>query len=755
MIKVIQWRQALQVLAVISLCGPASRVPAADAESSATAATELAEIVVTAQRREEQVNRTAVTIDAFNGAELKDAGAATVRDMAFYTPSLSIKMPLGENSYPEISLRGMSADNFDESSPQVVGVYVDGIYMTSAAMLAFPLLDQERVEVLKGPQGTLYGRNTTAGAINFISREPTFTPEGYVDVGYGSYDRVDFEGAAGGPLTDVLAGRIAAKVTRQFSGPQVQNSPDANSGQVNAGAARASLLFKPDDQLRILWNLHAARDYSETWPFSQVAALIPQGQPGAGQLCPQFLAGNIAAANRDCADVSGYHKTSGDPFNNPLSYYGRHHDYSFGSMLQADWDVNDVMRLTSVTGYDRLNRNEGLDEGASTAVLINTIRGANINQLSEEVRLASTTNGPLSWILGAYGSVDSLLGSPIFVSNFRDWFGASVADYSSLRTKTWAVFGQSEYALSDRLSFVGGVRETGVLRTFHYSEQSAPTGGGFSTGFAGSSHLDQSSWSGKIGVNYRPAEDALLYASIARGFDAGTFNSYFLTNDAALEPTRPETVTTFEIGVKDRVLPGLQVNAAMFYSDWKDIILTEIENRAGVNAPYLTNGKGATIAGGELEAFWVPITSLQITLGGSYVYQSLKDLYEQNLFGQTVNLKGGRLANSPEFQFNGSLRYNINVARDYRLVPQFDVKWEARAQRDLLDTQALISPAHLLVNGRIALENTPGKWSVAVWVHNLTDKVYVTEAYQVVAAGMAGVVYNMPRTAGVTLEKKF
>lgn len=741
---------AASVLSVTPVAQAADAVAA-----TADASIELSEIVVTAERREEQANKTPVTIDAFSGEQLKDAGAATVRDMAFYTPSLSIKMPLGENSYPEISLRGMSADNFDESSPQVVGAYVDGIYMTSAAMLAFPLLDQERVEVLKGPQGTLYGRNTTAGAINFISRDPTFTENGYINVGYGSYDRVEFEGAEGGPITDTLAGRVALNVTRQFAGPQVQNSPDANTGQVNVAAARASLLFEPSDQLQIHFSAHGARDYSQTWPFSQVAALIPKGQSGAGQLCPQFLAGDIAAANANCVDFAGYHNTSGDPYNNPLSFYGKHHDYSYGSVLQVDWHVNGAMKLTSLTGYDRLQRREGLDEGASRFILIDTIRAADIQQLSEELRLASTAGGPLSWIVGAYGSTDTLQGTPIFVSNFQDWFGASVADYSTLRTTTWAVFGQGDYSITDKIAVVGGLRETGVERSFLYHEESAPTGGSFSTVFAGRSKLDQNNWSGKIGLNYTPTDDALLYASVARGFDAGTFNSYFLTNTSALEPTRPETVTTYEIGVKDRVLPGLQVNAAAFYNNWDDIILTEVEDRAGVNAPYLTNGKGATIAGGELELFWVPVANLNISLGGSYVYESLKDLYEQNLFGQIVNLKGGRLANSPEFQFNGSVKYSLSVGPHYRVTPQFDLKWEDSAQRDLLDTKALVSPAHLLANGRIALENTASSWTLAVWVHNLTDKVYVNEAYQVVAAGMAGVVYNMPRTAGVTLEKKF
>ncbi len=305
-----------RLLACGSLLLCAAHAVAAD-DTAAAGDSALQEIIVTSQHRPEPISTVGITIDAFNGDQLREGGATTVRDLAFYVPSLMIKLPQGENSYPEISLRGMSADNFDESSPQVVGVYVDGVYQSSPPLLGFQMFDQQRVEVLKGPQGTLYGRNTTAGAINFISNPASFESGGYLEGDYGNYDYTKLEGAYGGAITDVLAGRIAAKVVREFSGPQTDPTGGDDRGRTNTTAVRGSLLFKPSDDFEVSFNGHVGLDRSDSWPYVQVAALIPKGQPNAGQLCPQFLAGNIAAANANCVDFAGLHNNTGNPYDNP------------------------------------------------------------------------------------------------------------------------------------------------------------------------------------------------------------------------------------------------------------------------------------------------------------------------------------------------------------------------------------------------------------------------------------------------------
>ncbi|MCW6529961.1 TonB-dependent receptor [Sphingomonas sp. MMSM20] len=734
---------------------PAVATPADPASPQAKAGTvEGGDIVVTAQHREERLDKVGITIDAFDGNRLREEGATSVRDLTMYTPNLAVHLPFGENSYPSITLRGMSADNFNESAPQTTGVYVDGIYQSSSPMLAFQMFDQERVEVLKGPQGTLYGRNTTAGAVNFISRQPNFTPNGYAQIDFGRYNYLNVEAAIGGPLVgDTLAGRIATKVVRQWDGPQTDRSGGDHYGQIRTAFFRGSLLFTDNDGLRITVTGHGGVDRSDTWPFTSVAALVPAGQPNAGQICPQFLAGDIAGANANCVDVSGYHKQTKSVYDNPRSLYGRHDNSTYGVVGQIDYSFGAV-RLTSVTGYDHLKRREGLDEDGGANVVTDTIRGSTVDQFSQELRLASDDDGAaLTWIAGAYYSWDRLTGNPIFSSDFRDWFGGAVADYSKLSTRTGAIFGQLDYRLTPTLKLTGGLRQTWVGRDFTYRSVFTPTGGTGATTFAGSNKLNQSDWSGRIALDYTPSDQVLIYANISRGFDAGTFNSYFLGSQAALQPTRQERVTAYELGIKASVAPGVRIEAAAFYNRWTDIIVTAIENRTGVNAPYLTNGKGADIAGGELKLALRPVRRLSIDAGASYTYQKLDTLRQQNLFGTIVDLAGGRLANSPEWTLNGSARYAAPVGR-YTVTPSIDVKYESRSQRDLLNTKILQTPPHALLNARLMIEDGAG-WQGSLWVRNLTDIRYVAEAYQVVSGGYAGLVYNLPRTYGISLSRSF
>ncbi|MBQ4856373.1 TonB-dependent receptor [Rhodanobacter sp. B2A1Ga4] len=711
---------------------------------------ELQAVTVTAEHRAVSINDTGITIDAFVGSDLREMGATKLTDIARYSPGINMHGPFGENGYPEITIRGMNADNFTELSPQSVGVYADGVYLSSPPLLGLRMFDLDRVEVLKGPQGTLYGRNTIGGAMNLISVRPTFYPDGYFTVDYGSYQYAAAEGAIGGPLSDKVAYRLSTRLVRQWSGPFSNSADGTKTGQLRQAYWRAQVLWNPTDALSVLVNFHGGTDRSDTWPFSQVAALVPPGQANAGQICPAFLAGNIGLANAQCVDVSGYHNTSNDPYRNPLSLHGRNHDKSAGFSTEINWDL-DAVKLTSVTGYDWMTRRAGYDEDAGPNNIIDTVRGSDINQFSEELRLASNTKERLNWMTGLYYSHDRLSGNPIFVSDFTRWFGASIADYSTLRTSTWGAFGQIDYALTDELKLTAGLRDSGVRRQYDYREIFTPNGGAALTSFAGTSRMDQSQLSGKLGLDYKPNKNLLLYANVSRGFNAGTYSAYFISNPQSLEPTKSETAVTYEGGFKLTALQKrVQLNGAIYYNDWKGIQLTAVENRTGVNAPYLTNGKGADIYGGELELIARPTPFWDVTLGGAYLHTELRDLFVQDLFGNIVNIKGRPLANSPTRQFNASTRYRWDISGDYQLVPQMDVKWEDTIYRDLLGTRALISPPHMTANASVTLDNGPGKWHVQLWVHNLTDRRYVTEAYQVVSAGIAGLDWSMPRTFGVS-----
>lgn len=730
-----------------ALAQEASSTPAREKNT-----TQLEAVTVTAEHRAASINDVPITMDALDGKDLRTKGVTKINDLARYSPALNVHGPFGDNGYPEITLRGMNADNFSEISSQSVAVYVDDVYQSTAPLLGTQMFDLDRVEILKGPQGTLYGRNSIGGALNIHAAAPTFYPDGYFRIEAGNYQHFGFEGAYGAPINDALAYRVSTKLVRQWDGPFTNAQTGKDRGQLRQAYARGQLLYAPDDSLSILANIHIGIDHSDTWPYSQVAALVPDGQANAGSLCPAFLAGDIAAANSQCVDTNGYHSGTKGKNGNALSLYGRNDNKSYGGSLKIDADVGRA-RLTSVTGYEWMRTQAGYDEDSSPAPLIDTTRSSKVSQVSEELRLASQSEGPLQWMAGIYGSYDHVSGDPIFISNQAAWYAGSTADYSDLKTTTWGIFGQTDYALTERLKLTVGARYSGIGRDYRYKELWI-TDDSTSTTFAGNNTMHQSDWSGKIGLSYKATPGTMVYGNISRGFNAGTYSAYYLTSPQSLQPTDAETVIAYELGFKSTLFDRrLQLNGAVFYNDWDNIQVSAVENRSGIEASYLVNGKGADIYGAELEAIAKPSSNWNLNLGVAYLHSELRDLYVQDLEGNTVNINGRPLANSPEWQVNAAASYDKALQNNYRLTPQLDLKWEDTIYRDLLGTRVLRSAPHVIANASLTLANDVSGWDVQAWVHNLADKRYVTEAYQVVSAGMAGLAWNMPRTFGVTFTK--
>jgi len=719
-----------------------------DVQDGPASPTQLDTITVTAEHRSAPITEVPIAIDAFDGAEMRRRGATRIADLARYSTGLDIHGPFGENGYPAITLRGMNADNLSELASQSVAVYADNVYLSTAPLLGAQMFDIDRIEVLKGPQGTLYGRNSIGGAMNIHSAAPTFYQDGYARVEAGSYRRFGFEGAYGAPLNDALAYRVASKLVRQLGGPFTAAQTGKDVGKVKFGYVRGQMLYSPDESLSILVNLHGGADRSDTWPFHQVAAWIP----GTRTMCPAFVEGKIDAANTQCVDFTGYRSNSHDHYRANLSLYGHNDNKNYGGSVKVDADVGGA-RLTSVTGYEWMRTSAGYDEDAGPAPVIDTIRASQIWQVSQELRLASNSDGALDWITGVYGSHDRLSGGPIFISDQTDWFGGSTADHSGLKTTTWGVFGQTDYAFTERLKLTAGLRYSDIQRDYRYLEQWI-TPASTATVFQGTSSLHQRNWSGKLGLAYKAAPDTLLYANISRGFNAGTYSAYFITSPQSLQPADAETVTAYEIGFKSTLLDRrLQLNGALFYNDWNDIQISAVENRAGIEASYLINGEGADIYGAEFDAVFKPTRDWNLQLGIAYLDSELRGLNILNLTGDLVNAKGRPLPNSPRWQANGAISHDKDIGA-YRLTTALDSKWEDTIYRDLLGTNMLRSKPHAISNFSLTLADDVRGWEVQGYVRNLTDKHYVTEAYQVVSAGMAGLTWNMPRTFGVSFTKR-
>ena len=716
----------------------------ADIAVAQESAVVLEEIVVTAQKREESLADIGMAVDVVSGDRIREAGAASLIDLGRFSPGLNIQTPFGEFGYPLIAIRGLSTDGFIETLPQSTGVYADGVYVSQPPMQAFRLLDLERMEVLKGPQGTIYGRNTIAGAVNLISKRPTFEPDGYATVGFGRYSRASFEGAYGGPISDNAAGRVAVKYLRQTDSPLTNTNPNVgDGGELDQLMGRGSLLFRPNDDIELLVRVYAGRDNSDVWPW----AAIPAGQDTDGdgvpdQICPEFSRGDVDAAAVNCLArdpfVSGdtFNDTDGDPYAINQNAIGAHAYRSSGISAELNWNLGS-RTFTAVTGWDDFERHDTLDEDAGPTVALDDVRRSDVSQFSQEVRLASNSDAGLQWLAGLYYSTDELEGSPSFDSGGRQ-------DYSTLETDTLAVFGQIEYPLSDDVTLTAGARWTEVERTFDYRTTGIFAAAELQAGV--SSSFSDSDYSARLALDWRVSDNTLVYGSISRGFNAGTFNSQFLATVENTAPTESESLVAYEVGIKSTLADG--------------------------RANFLINADDSTLTGAEAQFRALPVSWLEVSLGVAYIDSEYGKLltsvagagagspFPDNapVFGSTlVDLTGNRIPNSPELSINSSATVELLVNDQWRFIGQLDFLWEDDIPRDLRATPALFSEAHVDVDLRLGLRSADDKWDVALWVRNLTDAQYLTEAYEVLGFGffIAAGNYNYPRTYGIDITRNF
>lgn len=759
-------RKILLVLTAVSI-----QILVADVTIAQDSAAVLEEIVVTAQKREESLADVGIAVDVVSGDRLREAGALSLIEVGRFSPGLNIQTPFGEFGYPLIAIRGVNTDGFIETLPQSTGVYADGVYVSQPPMQAFRLLDLERMEVLKGPQGTIYGRNTIAGAINLISKRPTFEPEGYASVGFGRYSRASFEGAYGGPISDTAAGRIAVKYLRQTDSPLTNMDPNlGDGGELDQLMSRGSLLFRPNDDVELLVRFYAGRDDSDVWPW----ATIPAGQDTDGdgipdQICPEYARGDVAAAQVNCLArdpfVSGdtFNDTDGDPYTINQNAIGSHGYRSSGISAELNWSLG-AGTVTSVTGWDDFERHDVLDEDGGPTVALDDVRRSEVSQFSQEIRIASNAAQGLQWLAGFYYSSDEMEGDPSFDSGGRQ-------DYSTLETDTLGLFGQVEYPLAENLVVTVGGRWTDVERDFYYE-----TNGFFAAPElqAGASNtFSDSDYSARLALDWTVNDDTLVYASVSRGFNAGTFNSQFLATVDNLEPTKSESLTAYEVGLKSTFAEGrANVEAAIYFYDATDPQVVAVEPLSGISANFLINADDSQMQGGEIQLRAIPVDWLELSFGAAYIDSEYGNLmtsvagtgtgspYPDNapVFGSTLaDLTGNRIPNTPEWSINSSATVEWPVSAGWRFIGQLDFLWEDDIPRDLRASPALFTEAHIDVDLRLALRSADDKWDAAFWVRNLTDEVYLTEAYEVLGFGfyIAAGNYSYPRTFGIELTRNF
>ncbi|MEX1146835.1 MAG: TonB-dependent receptor, partial [Sphingomonadales bacterium] len=528
------------------------------------------EITVTAQKREENIQSVPISMQALTGNMIEKLDLKRANEVERLVPNLDARM--AADTQINYSIRGVGENNFHTNSVGAVGLYLDEVTLSSPISTALQLFDMERIEVLRGPQNTLFGLNTTGGAVNFITRKPEVggDPNGRVRATYGRFNQMDVEGAVGLPLGETAAIRVAGAVQSR-NGWQRNLTRDEKAHEIERYAGRVQLAFEPGERLEILLNVHGALNRGDNRHYKSIGTQDPADP---GQPCP--LIGGPINVGDSCVDGGGFQDN--DDFREYFGDMGplRNDIDNYGAIASLQWHF-DTFSLSSITAYisNELERHEDAD--ASPNAFFGFHQFADVEQFSQEVRLTSTADADLRWIAGSiYFEEDSFYSTSVRRAPAGILPGAwPPGNFTIMPTtqvdqknRNWSLYGQAEYDVTNDLKITGGLRwvretKTGVNNAF------VGSGGGLDPNlYIGPDEalintplqtlpplafdFTWKEWGGKLGVDYHVSDDLMVYASVARGFKGGGISVaalQALVGQAARE-VRPETLLTYEAGFK-------------------------------------------------------------------------------------------------------------------------------------------------------------------------------------------------------------
>jgi iron complex outermembrane recepter protein len=708
------------------------------AQSAATNDGEAAEIIVTATKRSESLQSVPISVSVIGGDVLQKGRVTQVDELVTRVANLQLTSIVGDNT-PIFALRGVSMSDYSLNQASPVATYYDEVYKGNFAFLGVSMYDLERVEVLRGPQGTLYGKNTTGGAVNLISRTAKLgETEGYFNLGYGNYNRVDVNGAVNVALGEKAALRVAGTFARADGWFDNVVPGKADLAGVNEWGLRSTLAAEPADGFRIALRVAASRQSPTNYGiYAQPEAV---NRPGLG---PRQIAANID--DRRLAET-------------------------FSAALTMNYDLSDKLTLTSITSYDYGTLSFYEDTDGTAGQLLEIPYFDRARQFAQDLRLASDTGGPFDFILGLYYNREKVFnettfeigkdidsdGLPGITANdcavglplgclFRNSFDQVKNSY--------AVYVDASYKLADNLILRGGLRYThdngeqrdiesnalGVDETL-IANLIPPT----------TLKYKQDNLSGKIGIDYKFSDGDLLYASFSRGYRAPSFNAQAFFDPSELTIARPEEVTSYEVGAKTQFMDRkITLNLAGFYYDYKNQQFINVD--PGTGAQTLLNIPKSRIFGGEMDLTIRPSRdfSIQAALG------LLSTRIEQGSVSGR-NVVGNRLSNAPSVTANVSVDWTLLDGNAGKFSVHPTLAWQSSQFFEVVNVPRLRQNGYAILAGRIDWESANGKFSVSVWGKNLTNKFYFTSRVDLLAG--FGFDYNhigAPRTFGVTGGVKF
>ncbi len=729
---------ARAALALSLLAGTASVAPSGAQEA-------IEEIVVMAQRRAQNLQEVPVSVSALGGDQLQESGLSNSLAIGDIVPNLEIKTFGG---VPNIFIRGVGNNDFNSSSVGPVSIYRDDVAVASTGSQIFSLFDLDRVEVLRGPQGTLFGKNTTGGAIVYISKLPDGAQEGYFRLGYGRFNLFEAEGAASMPLADGLSARVSG-ILRRRDGERVNLQTGDRAIDVDEGAVRAILRYHPEGDQDVDIRLAAGTgrdrsDYLQPKPDGQIKG----------------------------ADLFGYKDPApGDV--KILNFNGDSRNYSDNDWvsLTASVGLTDRLSLKSITGYDKGNVDNRVDVDGGPKRIDQIKFLTDTEQKSQELQVAYAGDGVQALIGAFYFDEDftshseaDLVGELTFAQG-----AVPLITDATRRNKSYAIFGQTTINLADDLRLTGGARYT-------WDKVDATHQGRLIPGFFDATIPDgapialvpyaamgdtfkASSW--RLAADYDVTRDVMAYGSVTRGFKSGNFNIGIITSVAERTKVDPEILTAYEVGLKSTLLDRrLRANIAAFYYDYSDLqVLSVNQQGSGVPTLGLDNAADARVKGLEVELTAIPVDGLDLGLNLGLLdaqYRNYTSGAIDPATGRPRDFSGNKLPGAPKFTLSSFAQYSVPLTASYRAAFRAEYNYTAKkyynnAQDDLVSSRG----GHGLLNLRVALSAPDADWELAFWGRNVTDKAYIVDATDLRDFGLIPLYYGERATWGVEFTQRF
>jgi iron complex outermembrane receptor protein len=746
---------ALTALVLIPLSAQPVLAAGADSDSDNAG---IEQIIVTANRRAEDLQTVPTSVSAISASQLKDLGVTSTTAIAQYVPGVQL-MSVNSNTDNFFSIRGATQNDYAEHEESPVAVYMDGVYLSQAAGTSALLFDTERVEILRGPQGTLFGRNATAGLVQYISKAPTDHPDGYFETSFGNYNSSHTELAFSDGIFPGLSFRVSA--ANDYMDPYLKNAlyPDKGAGNSNSRAIRLQLLFQPNDAFDANLNLHGVilNDRAGLYKFTNVYA-----DPN-NHLLSTYVTPNINPwGTCNGCDILGYAQPSNySYYTSAADIVGYNKEHMFGSTLTMHGHL-DGFTLTSISDFSDYFKDYNEDSESSPQDEVQFWTAVNTKQYSQELHIDNGGEGRWRWVAGLYYL--QMSGRYIEGSGQGDAYYALVPygpfpgdeQRYTIDTKSWSEFAQTEFDIVRDLTLTAGGRWSTEQKTFDYNYVGQTEGFRYSPvdntvpepyfqinpAISGdAARIHRGDWSAKLALNYHVTDNIMPYVSWNKGIKAGGFS-------AAGNPSLPvnlfkydeEKLYAYEAGIKTEAFDHrVRFNADVFKYSY---VGYQAFNTIGV-LNYITNNPGK-MRGGEAELTLAPITGLTLRAG-----VALLDAWIRNITLPDGTVSDVRPTQAPKTNITASANYSFPFWLGGTMQVGTDWSYRSQVYYSLLNDPASRQTGYGLLNVRAEYTTPDAHWSFKLYGENVANKQYLNNSIVSGLSGFGQSSPGMPITYGI------